>query len=446
MFVPALLLPGIGFSQLTNVLSQDFTTAVDSTPPAGWDTTWVDGDPTYDVWYFDNPNGRDTNAPIAGNAAIFDSRYNDCQNPPVGSCFQNCNCLIPKEVNLESPVFDASLMDTIILSWDQSYKTAIGGGLYVDAWNGTSWINVYSNTTPTDPVIVDQSITIDIDTIVGVSNAKVRFRFTESTSGGDTYWMIDNVMVNATFSTLSVSITSQNTSCIGGCDGMAAASVNGGTFPYTYQWTPAGGTGSIADSLCAGTYMVVVTDAAAAAVNATVTITEPNALSGTLTSIPDDTAGTPGSATINVSGGTPPYSYLWNTNPVQITQTATGLSGGAYYSVTVTDSCAITLTDSVFVNFAGALSINELIDIGNIIISPNPTTGSLNIIFDVNEVVPTSIKIYNVIGKLITEINQPNGLLKGNYSFDLSEQPDGVYFVKVESRDRVVTRKVTIVR
>ncbi len=43
-----------------------------------------------------------------------------------------------------------------------------------------------------------------------------------------------------------------------------------------------------------------------------------------------------GTATVNVSGGTPPYTYSWNDGQAQITMTATGLCEGTY-CVTVTD-------------------------------------------------------------------------------------------------------------
>ena len=56
-----------------------------------------------------------------------------------------------------------------------------------------------------------------------------------------------------------------------------------------------------------------------------------------------------GQATVITSGGTSPYTYAWNTNPVQTNSTATGLCAGTYI-VTVTDNnlcittSAITLT------------------------------------------------------------------------------------------------------
>lgn len=43
-------------------------------------------------------------------------------------------------------------------------------------------------------------------------------------------------------------------------------------------------------------------------------------------------------ATINVSGGVPLYTYIWNTIPIQTTSTATGLNYGTLYKCKVTDS------------------------------------------------------------------------------------------------------------
>ena len=46
-----------------------------------------------------------------------------------------------------------------------------------------------------------------------------------------------------------------------------------------------------------------------------------------------------GTATVqSFIGGVPPFTYSWQTIPIQTTQTATGLAGLAYYTVTVYDS------------------------------------------------------------------------------------------------------------
>ena len=62
-------------------------------------------------------------------------------------------------------------------------------------------------------------------------------------------------------SPLSVSICAQsNANCSTGCNGSAVVCAIGSVPPYTYQWSPAGGTGQTATNLCAGNYTVTVTD------------------------------------------------------------------------------------------------------------------------------------------------------------------------------------------
>ena len=90
----------------------------------------------------------------------------------------------------------------------------------------------------------------------------------------------------ACFSGLSASITSSsNVDCNGNKTGTATVSVTGGTTSYNYSWnsTPVQ-TSATATGLVAGTYIVTVTDAHSCTTTASVTITEPVAL--TVSGIP----------------------------------------------------------------------------------------------------------------------------------------------------------------
>lgn len=58
--------------------------------------------------------------------------------------------------------------------------------------------------------------------------------------------------------------------------------------------------------------------------------------------------GNDGSATVMVTGGTAPYSYSWNSTPVQSTATAIALPAGTY-TVTVTDTTGCFVTDTVVI-------------------------------------------------------------------------------------------------
>ncbi|MCB9056887.1 MAG: gliding motility-associated C-terminal domain-containing protein [Chitinophagales bacterium] len=70
-----------------------------------------------------------------------------------------------------------------------------------------------------------------------------------------------------------------------------------------------------------------------------------------------DCSGPNGSISLNVSGSSSPYSYSWNTNPVQTNSTATGLAPGSY-TCTITDAngCTNDVTETVALNDNSAVT------------------------------------------------------------------------------------------
>lgn len=154
---------------------------------------------------------------------------------------------------------------------------------------------------------------------------------------------------------LTTSVTAAS-SCTPPCDGTANVKATGGTPPYTYNWsTSPTQTTATATGLCPGTYSVVVTDAnpsipnyAAATVTITCGSTSGNTLAVTTSSIPASVCTAPcdGAASANVTGGQPPYTYFWGTNPTQTTQNATGLCPGTY-TVMVRDATSPTPNQAV---------------------------------------------------------------------------------------------------
>jgi gliding motility-associated-like protein len=140
--------------------------------------------------------------------------------------------------------------------------------------------------------------------------------------------------------------------CFGGTTGSATVSVAGGTPSYTYVWSPSGGTGTTAGSLAAGTYTVSVTDSHGCVKTDVVTILQPTDVSVVLNAVNEHCSySCDGQIDAVVTGGNPPYTYLWNTSPSQSTQTATNLCDGNY-AVTVTDAngCPKTLSSTVGTN------------------------------------------------------------------------------------------------
>ncbi|MDX6192155.1 hypothetical protein SGQ83_22660, partial [Flavobacterium sp. Fl-318] len=169
---------------------------------------------------------------------------------------------------------------------------------------------------------------------------------------------------------LSCSISQDDPAkCFGDSNGKATVTAIGGNGDYTYLWDN-NETTSQAVSLTAGQHTVTVTDKLGYTTTCSVTIGQPQkALSATKTQIDVVCGGdATGSATVTVSGGTTPYTYLWNTTPAQTSDTATALLAGNY-SVTITDAKGCTISES-FVILDGD-SVKPVID-------PLPSTTTIN--------------------------------------------------------------------
>ncbi len=157
-----------------------------------------------------------------------------------------------------------------------------------------------------------------------------------------------------------------NVRCFGGNNGSVSITPSGGTQPFTYAWNSAGNpTSQNLFNLAAGAYEVSVTDANGCSATGNYNVTQPTDLL-LITSAVDAScaAGSGGEAAVNVSGGTAPYEYSWNTSPVQTTATATGLRQGTY-TVLVSDSNDCVKTADVVVATSGSFELSlDLQDVG----------------------------------------------------------------------------------
>ncbi|MCE9540591.1 MAG: PKD domain-containing protein [Bacteroidetes bacterium] len=145
-----------------------------------------------------------------------------------------------------------------------------------------------------------------------------------------------------------ISLNPTNVSCFGLNDGAITAAGSGTTAPYTYSWSNASTT-AVITGLAPIKYIVTVTDVKGCASQDSIVITSPAAALGIDNAFIDHVkcfGDATGDATIIAIGGTPPYSYSWNTTPVQTSQQATALIQGSY-TCTVTDSNLCTVTQNV---------------------------------------------------------------------------------------------------
>ncbi|MFH1319383.1 MAG: leucine-rich repeat domain-containing protein [Bacteroidota bacterium] len=165
-------------------------------------------------------------------------------------------------------------------------------------------------------------------------------------------------MVNILTGALTTSVSYiKNASCNGSQDGEAAVTATGGAPPYTYQWDDLlTQTTDTAIYLFAGSYSVIVIDSAGTSDTAYITITEPPALTASITGTNVSSCGAgDGEANLTVSGGIPPYTFNWLSG--ETTEDLAGLSAGTY-SVSVTDSNGCTANTNVTISEPPAITLS----------------------------------------------------------------------------------------
>ena len=138
--------------------------------------------------------------------------------------------------------------------------------------------------------------------------------------------------------TALVITTSSTPETCGQKNGTATVVASGDVPPYTYAWSNSQTTSKITN-LPAGTYTVTVTDAINyCAKTAQVIVGKSSTPAAALTTkdVSCDKSSN-GTAEVTVTDGEAPYTYSWNTVPVQTSRSASNLAEGKY-EVTVTDA------------------------------------------------------------------------------------------------------------
>lgn len=315
----------------------------------------------------------------------------------------NCGPKTASFIIIEPPVLDVTLVSqTNVSCFDAStgaiIVNAFGGtvtGLYNYLWLGPNGftstnqnlLNIPAGTynlTVTDDlgcnknlsVIITQSTEIEISYVTtpivcyGDNNATISVTIT----GGNTPYQIQwsNLAVGLNQNNLSpgdytITITDNlgcqkdatinipsppifdvnpvvtNISCFGNNDGSIVLNFVGGIAPVNLVWSDGNPSGITRNNLGPGTYSVTITDSKPCVISRTFTIIEPQPLilSANITNALNCSNANSGAINLLVSGGTPPFNYLWNNGTT--TEDLLNISSGNY-SVTVTDSRGCTKT------------------------------------------------------------------------------------------------------
>jgi gliding motility-associated-like protein len=179
-----------------------------------------------------------------------------------------------------------------------------------------------------------------------------------ATPAASTTYTITGTDVNGCIGTATVTVqnspsitstvTTNSVTCNGLGNGNATVVAAGGTGPFTYAWSPVGGTNATTGNISAGNYTCTITDSIGCISSATVAVLQPPTLSVTVAS---GVICVGQSYTLDAipAGGTSPYTYNWNggastTNPYVVSPAV-----ATSYTVVVIDANGCVVTDNSIV-------------------------------------------------------------------------------------------------
>ena len=142
--------------------------------------------------------------------------------------------------------------------------------------------------------------------------------------------------------------------CKGANSGAIALDVSGGTLPYTFTWSNAFKTKDIS-LLKTGKYTISLTDGQGCITTAEYEIKEPSDALASQIGVPDTLCfGQKGEANLTVSGGTIPYTFLWQNGETD--EDLKDILAGNY-TVLIADKNGCTLKDTAFLYGLGEVKI-----------------------------------------------------------------------------------------
>lgn len=177
---------------------------------------------------------------------------------------------------------------------------------------------------------------------------------------------------------LIVSVKATDEHCPGSNDGVGIVSIFSGNGPFNYTWSKAGlPNANIATGLSPGNYTVTISNNNGCSAEEIFFVNAAEAIIADITTEPVACPNSSnGHAGVNISGGYPPFNFIWNDPSQQLTQVAMGLNVGNY-AVTITDSrnCQLVLPTTV-------TAINPVAVVNTLITNTscyNTSDGELNI-------------------------------------------------------------------
>jgi hypothetical protein len=285
--------------------------------------------------------------PTSGNTPNTSGNYQLQSGSPVIDAGDNTS--IPADINtdvanatrlqhawvdmgaLESPYFNCSMFtDSIAKTAVKCYGDATGMATVILNKGEAPFTYSWSNGA----------------TIAGLNNI-VAGNYSGTVTDANGCSIIKNFTIAQPAAVLAATTSFTNIKCFGDNSGSAAINVTGGTTPYVYSWSN-GSTLANLTALAAGTYSCTVTDANGCTVTKAIIITQPAVQLDATPSKTDVLCynNNTGAASVQVTGGDVPYSYLWSTGAT--VNAISGVTAGTY-TCTITDANGCSLPKQMII-------------------------------------------------------------------------------------------------
>ena len=368
-----------------------------------------------------------------------------------------CNGTADGTIEVVSTGVDTYSIDNNTTSQTTNMFNALTAGNYHFMVTSTDGCTDTMSTTIINPLKMTASFVVVNETCINANNGEIDITVLNAvgtptfdwgsagttedlstlTSGTYTVTILDDNNCTITADTLLVAPIEMtayfvviNEICLKDSIGEIDMTVTGGTGNYTYTWDNSlGSTTEDLTNLPGGTYTVIITDDNACTITADTMIA---------TGVDID-------LTVSLTDYTISSPYTFATSYQWINCSDNSVVGTNNYEYTATDngSYALIITsigciDTTECTTIAGLSVNENYS-SMFNIYPNPSNGAISVeLSTINNL----ISIIDINGKIVKTIRTT----KNQSNIDLNHFENGIYFVKVETKNGIITKKISLIK
>ncbi|MBK7130138.1 MAG: T9SS type A sorting domain-containing protein [Crocinitomicaceae bacterium] len=230
-----------------------------------------------------------------------------------------------------------------------------------------------------------------------------------------------------------------NPLCNGDSDGAISFHPIGYNGTFVYSMSPNFGNNNGIDSiynLVGGTYNLTLRDSIGCSSTHSIVIDDPSPIVANFIITPNTASAVQncnGTITVNATGGTPTYTYLWND--------AAGFSTSSFLDKLCDDSYCVRITDAngCFLDTCTLVTVgfDDLwLSENSINLYPNPAKDILSVLIEGNYMGDFTLEICDMTGKVIEQfcIHKESQLI--NFPMDLSGFKNGNYVIKIVTNEK----------